>query len=132
MPNETPGLRPVSRTTAPHPQPPVSPVVSPEVKSSIVAIDQRISKTKQVIEGLDRSLGKVNAKAEEIKSQLLKAMGALEMLEDMKREAVENASQSPQNSGGVPVPVAPSQSPDGAEGASGEGSEGAEGEDSER
>jgi hypothetical protein len=88
------------------------------------SIEARIEGTKATIEQLDRTLGKLNARAEEIRAQLLKAMGALEMLEEIrKEEALQNGSQGPEVPRGTPAPVDPPSSSDDDEGTPHEGDE---------
>jgi len=49
-------------------------------------LDQKIKQTQQQVQSLDAALKQLDAKREEVKQQLLKGLGALEMLQQMKKE----------------------------------------------
>lgn len=79
-------------------------------------LDQRIVIVSRNIEELDRALAKLNIKAEEVKAQLLKAIGAREMLIEMKTEQAEQDAQLPPQDetpqGTIPSPPEPENEPE--------------------
>jgi hypothetical protein len=105
-------------------------------------IDRRIEETQKAIKEYQRLHEGLQAKTRQVEAQMLKAMGALEMLEDMKKGAARSSLEIPPDSHGTPPPSSPGgeRAPlDGGEGdglpsensdeEGGEGGEGGETED---
>ena len=117
-------------------RPEVPRVPEPPPDSRPMSIDERIAQAVHNVEQLDKHLGQLKKKAEEVEAQLLKALGAHEILVELKKDGYtglpdptpSEAHESTQGDGDASIPDDPPPStegdPPGPRGADGDTPEG--------